>query len=156
MWWVISPCFCSFCEINSTYTWVGKDRGGQVKCTSSACGDDYKEANKSGFCSQVCPPISVGSCSCISGQGYKKNPFPKYPIHLCAKNQHTNSVLLMSILDGLVNQWPHASHLQRDAHHAWKVHLTGNLPTSNCLLNSSGQFYEVSCNYLYLFYMWRI
>lgn len=139
-------CSCAFCEIKGTHTWVGKDRGGQVWCTSSACGDDYKEANKSGFSSQVCPPISVENCSCISGQGYKKNshPFPKDPVHLCAENKHTDSVLLMPIFDGLANRWPHASCLQRDAGHAWKVHLTGNLPTCNYLLNSSGQFYKVN------------
>ena len=122
---VMTSCSCSFCEINCTHTWVGNDRKGQVKCTSSACGDDYKEVNKSGFCSQVCPPISVQSCSCISGQGYKNNshPFPEDPIHLCAENQHTDSVLLIPILDGWANQWPYTSSLQRDGHHTWKEHL---------------------------------
>lgn len=155
---VVTSCSCSFCEINCTDTWVGKDRGHNVKRTSSACGDDYKEANKSGFCSQVCPPISVETCSCTSGQDNKKNshPFPKDPIHLCAENQHNYSVLLMPILDGLANQWSHASCLQRDAHHAWKVHLIGNLPTWNCRFNDSGQFYKVNCNYFYMFYMWKV
>lgn len=154
---VVTSCFCSFCEINCTLTWTGKDRGGQVKCTASACKDDFKEANKSGFCSQICLPISVESCSYISGQGYKKHSysFPKDPTHLCAEAQHTDFVLLMPVLDGLVNQWPHASCLQRDMHHVWNIHPAGNVLTCNCLLNISVQSYKVNCNYFYIFYMLR-
>lgn len=82
--------------VNKLHTYLGGDRGGQDKCTACACEDDYKEANKSGFCSQVCLPISVESCRYISGQGYKKHsyPFPKDPTHLCAEAQHTDFVLL--------------------------------------------------------------
>lgn len=59
----VTSCCRSFCEKNCTHTWVGKDRGGQVRCTSSACGDHYKQANKSGYRSQACPPISVENCT---------------------------------------------------------------------------------------------